>query len=417
MNRGLKHGAGRGRTRTRNRDIAKWKRLEEIEAFKAERFMEQQNYERARSISPLKKVSPCENERHSRSASPSSLETSPRLMTPKQHRDHLVDLRRTLVEVIERDENAYRASRSCSPQLSHYDDTDRMFSPRSSSYNCSPQTSPIHVRHSPHASQEHHYMPRIPISPRASPERHYSPSSSPEHQRYRTYYDSTNSLVVPDQYTLTSSPRSYSYSPARTHAQIRSDLYNGTSLSSRVTSTSPQRTQSTPRKTHFDYDGVQDRESRSNDQSNAFQDTRDLFRDMQEARMQNQQEIARAQNTLLHSARNYSGMRSRTSSNASSRRSYSCYRDYARDLIEGGQRSIHGVVSGSYELYDDSTPHVRAVVSPPSSIVSDLESLPDSVLSEQYPGRIINTDPLRTRPINSTDIKSRIRKQRRIPTT
>ncbi|XP_069119081.1 uncharacterized protein [Argopecten irradians] len=417
MNRGLKHGAGRGRTRTRNRDIAKWKRLEEIEAFKAERFMEQQNYERARSISPLKKVSPCENERHSRSASPSSLETSPRLMTPKQHRDHLVDLRRTLVEVIERDENAYRASRSCSPQLSHYDDTDRMFSPRSSSYNCSPQTSPIHVRHSPHASQEHHYMPRIPISPRASPERHYSPSSSPEHQRYRTYYDSTNSLVVPDQYTLTSSPRSYSYSPARTHAQIRSDLYNGTSLSSRVTSTSPQRTQSTPRKTHFDYDGVQDRESRSNDQSNAFQDTRDLFRDMQEARMQNQQEIARAQNTLLHSARNYSGMRSRTSSNASSRRSYSCYRDYARDLIEGGQRSIHGVVSGSYELYDDSTPHVRAVVSPPSSIVSDLESLPDSVLSEQYAGRIINTDPLRTRPINSTDIKSRIRKQRRIPTT
>ncbi|XP_033735090.1 uncharacterized protein LOC117323766 [Pecten maximus] len=425
MNRTVKHGAGRGRTRTRNKDIAKWKRLEEIEAFKAERFMEQQNYERARSISPLKKASPSENERHSRSVSPSSLETSPRLMTPKQHREHLVDLRRTLVEVTERDEHAYRASRSCSPQLSHYDDTDRILSPRSSSYNCSPQTSPVHHRYSSHASPEHRYMPRTSMSPRASPERHYSPCSSPEHQHYRTDYGSTNSLSIPDQHILTLSPRSYSNSPARVHTQTRPDLYNGTYLTSRVTSASPQRTSSAHRRTQFDHEGIHDRESKGNDQLYVFQETRDLFRDMQEARMQNQQEITRAQNTLLHSTRNYSGMRSRTSSNASSRRSYSSYRDYARDLIEGSRRSIHGVVSGSYELYDDSTQHSRetGVISPPSSVVSDLESLPDSILSEQYASNTthsnMNTDPsfLRTRPINSKDIKSRIRKHRRVPTT
>ncbi|OWF35730.1 hypothetical protein KP79_PYT10774 [Mizuhopecten yessoensis] len=425
INCAVQPGVGRGRTLTRNKDIAKWKRLEEIEAFKTERFMEQHNYERARSISPLKKMSSFENERYSRSVSPSSTETSPRLMTAKQHRTHLVDLRRSLVEVTERDEHAYRASRSCSPQLSHYDDTDRIHSPRSSSYNCSPQTSPVHNRYSPHISPEHHYMQPTSISPRASPERHNSPCISPEHQLYRTDYGSTNSLSVPDQHTLNVSPRSYSHSPARTYTQSRPDVYNGSYLTPRVTSASPQPTAaSTPHRPRSSLEGSRDRELRGHDQLYALQETKDLFRDMQEARMRNQQEITRAQNTLLQSTRNYSNMRSRTSSNASSRRSYSSYRDYARDLIEGSQRSIHGMVSGSYELYD-TTNHGRGtgVISPPSSVVSDLESLPDSILSEQYASNAttshLNTDPsfIRTRPINSADIKSRIRKQRKIPLT
>ncbi|XP_060080344.1 uncharacterized protein LOC132559734 [Ylistrum balloti] len=425
MNRTVKQGTGRGRTRTRNKDIARWKRLEEIEAFKAERFMEQQKYERARSISPLKKASPCENERHSRSVSPSSLETSPRLMTPKQHREHLVDLRRALVEVTERDENAYRASRSCSPQLSHYDETERIYSPRSSSYNCTPQTSPVHHRYSSHASPEQHYIQRTSVSPRSSPLRHASPRHSPEHQPYRMEYGSTSSLSVPEQHVLNISVRSYSHSPSRTYTPPRSDDYSETYLTPRVASSSPHRTLARPRRTRSDHDDIPDRESRGNDQLYALQETRDLFRDMQEARMQNQQEISRAQNTLLHSTRNYSGMRSRTGSNASSRRSYSSYRDYARDLIEGSQRSIHGVVSGSYELYDDNPRHTRdtGVTSPPASIVSDLESLPDSILSEQYMNNttpsFYNTDPsfLRSRPINSADIKSRLRRQRKVPST
>lgn len=136
-----KQGTGRGRTKGRKRDVLKMRRNAEIEAFKVERMLELQNYQRSRTLHNLNNsVHESLPDRGSRSVSPtSSVHSSSQYMTPKQHKDHLVGLRKELVKHTEDKEFLSRVSRSSSPlhhrtsshpsRLLHHD----YLSPRSAS--------------------------------------------------------------------------------------------------------------------------------------------------------------------------------------------------------------------------------------------------------------------------------------------
>jgi hypothetical protein len=129
LNKGRGRGrpAVRGRPRFRRGDIINQQRQAEIDAFKLERLREQQDYSRAsrhgtplkgntplRGNTPLHGNSPVVTPRseHSRSASPSY---SPGYMNPREHKAHLVDLRRQLIKDVVEEE--IRHSRSCSPSF------------------------------------------------------------------------------------------------------------------------------------------------------------------------------------------------------------------------------------------------------------------------------------------------------------
>lgn len=91
------------------------------------------------------------------------------------------------------------------------------------------------------------------------------------------------------------------------------------------------------------------------------------------------------------------------------RRSYSSYKDYATDILQSSRQSL-GNVSGTYELYDTS-PIRYGTQSQNSSFMSeDLESLADSVQSENihtYSQGYENKFKT-TRPVRSTDLKSKV---------
>lgn len=79
------------------------------------------------------------------------------------------------------------------------------------------------------------------------------------------------------------------------------------------------------------------------------------------------------------------------------RRPYSSYSDYASDLLDASHRSMSGTLSGSYELYDAEVSGLTSRYRPqsPASVISDIEGF----------------DPLRTRPIQSRDIKAKLKRR------
>ncbi|XP_076464871.1 uncharacterized protein LOC143296707 isoform X2 [Babylonia areolata] len=118
--RRTQHGT-RGRRVARTRDVIAMKRRAEIEAFKQERRREQDWYNRHRTISP--DISDCNSD------AGSSRAFAPRFMTPRQHKEHLVRLRRSVVAASTEELNRLRRlsqSSSISPS------PDRSFSPVSS---------------------------------------------------------------------------------------------------------------------------------------------------------------------------------------------------------------------------------------------------------------------------------------------
>ena len=128
-------GKGRGRPIGRNRDLFRLKRQTEIEAFKVERKLEQQNFNTVKSIHRLS-PSLDETERKTRSASPRTrgsfyLHT----MSPSEHAAYLLKLRKQVVKATEQDELRHRISRSCSPYIGNRLDMEYspLPSPRSSS--------------------------------------------------------------------------------------------------------------------------------------------------------------------------------------------------------------------------------------------------------------------------------------------
>ncbi|XP_064603276.1 uncharacterized protein LOC135468784 [Liolophura sinensis] len=101
-------GRGRGRTRTRNSDITQMRRKAEIEAFKLERMREQNEFGRTRSLSPYKHSQvKCSPNTTYQSAdlelAAASSETS-LIMSPRDHKDYLVTLRKQLVRAVAEDE-------------------------------------------------------------------------------------------------------------------------------------------------------------------------------------------------------------------------------------------------------------------------------------------------------------------------
>ncbi|GFO32292.1 kinesin-like protein kif16b [Plakobranchus ocellatus] len=96
----------RGRRRTRGRDLRAMKRRAEIEAFKLERLREQCRYERELSKSRRRHLSQGSSSLDDTSASSSFLQvdrdtsftSSRRRLTPSQRKDHLVSLRRQIVQ-------------------------------------------------------------------------------------------------------------------------------------------------------------------------------------------------------------------------------------------------------------------------------------------------------------------------------
>ncbi|KAJ8309143.1 hypothetical protein KUTeg_014017 [Tegillarca granosa] len=115
-----RRGTGRGRTIGRNRDLFRLRRNAEIEVFKAERSIEQLKHRQEKTVNPWKNISASIHDRFDRSSrdvSPSSTSSTPRTMTPKQHRDHLIELRRQLVKATKDEDFRQRSCRSSSPVL------------------------------------------------------------------------------------------------------------------------------------------------------------------------------------------------------------------------------------------------------------------------------------------------------------
>ncbi|XP_067682675.1 uncharacterized protein [Haliotis asinina] len=112
---------GRGRRKARNSDILKMKRRAEIESFKLERLREQEMHQRTRSYSPLKEYVPetTGRGRSSPGSEQSSQEFTPKYMTPKQRKKHLINLRKKIVAESE-DELHHLRSRSVSPISDYY---------------------------------------------------------------------------------------------------------------------------------------------------------------------------------------------------------------------------------------------------------------------------------------------------------
>lgn len=113
----------------RTRDVIAMQRRAEIEAFKQERQREQALFDRHRNFSPG------QSDLSSSSTSQNSVDLgqvfAPRFMTPRQHKDHLVRLRRSLVAASTEELNKLR-ERSRSSSISPSPSPDRSISPASS---------------------------------------------------------------------------------------------------------------------------------------------------------------------------------------------------------------------------------------------------------------------------------------------
>ncbi|KAK7487108.1 hypothetical protein BaRGS_00021603, partial [Batillaria attramentaria] len=182
--RRLQNGT-RGRRMARTRDIIALKRRAEIEAFKLERHREQVLFDRKRNFSPASST-----DHHPDSLSESGLEPhqmfDPRFMTPKQHKEHLVKLRRSLVAASTEELNELRHRSASSGSYSP--SPDRSMSPASSYSNLyqfrdsslgpslSPERLPAAFRVAHHAGSATHSTPlKIP--------RLVVPHSDPSHSR------------------------------------------------------------------------------------------------------------------------------------------------------------------------------------------------------------------------------------------
>ena len=102
-------------SRSRNKELNKWRRKAEVDAFKLERERENLNFQRTRSMSPRRRdssdfVSPA-------SSRDSSLndESSSRLTSPKQMNKHLIGMRKKLLAVSKKEEEAAKLHYSHSP--------------------------------------------------------------------------------------------------------------------------------------------------------------------------------------------------------------------------------------------------------------------------------------------------------------
>ena len=122
------HTGARGRRMARTRDVIAMQRRAQIEAFKEERRREQALFEQCRNMSP----------EHSDMSSMMPQDTAepgqafdPRFMTPKEHKEHLVRLRRSVVAASSEELNELR-SRSRSSSFSRSPTPDRSVSPASS---------------------------------------------------------------------------------------------------------------------------------------------------------------------------------------------------------------------------------------------------------------------------------------------
>ena len=116
----------RGRRMARTRDVIAMQRRAEIEAFKQERRREQALFDRHRNVSPGLSDLSSGTSHDSGDLTPVF---APRFMTPRQHKDHLVRLRRSLVAASTEELNKLRErSRSSSVSPS----PDRSVSPASS---------------------------------------------------------------------------------------------------------------------------------------------------------------------------------------------------------------------------------------------------------------------------------------------
>jgi hypothetical protein len=301
-----KQGTGRGRTKGRNQDFLRMKRNAEIEAFKVERMLELQNYQRSKTLHTLNNSfheSP--PERSSRSASPtSSVHSSSQYMTPKQHRDHLVHLRKELVKHTENPEYLDRVSRSSSPSLHHR--TTSHPSPRLHHDYLSPRSLSTHDQlhdldsyrhdyysmHSPrdsvHSSRPYNNSRQLAFSPRIAF------SVADELPSSVDYGCST--YLVPPQSRDRDSPRSISSDPR----PPSNTLYSPTQLSTGSISPEPRF------QPLCDQSLDHPAESRNYYSGN---ESRQLLHEIEQIRLKNRAEIRRAQHILDSYSRKKSNVR------------------------------------------------------------------------------------------------------------
>ncbi|KAK3608655.1 hypothetical protein CHS0354_042670 [Potamilus streckersoni] len=105
-------GIGRGRPIGRNRDFFRVKRQAEIEAFKLERMREEHDYLRSKSSTPVRdqspQVTPRQESPRNYSSGPFNFRSC--FMSPRQRKEHLINLRRQLVHLVESDDAQNRSS-------------------------------------------------------------------------------------------------------------------------------------------------------------------------------------------------------------------------------------------------------------------------------------------------------------------
>lgn len=167
-------GAGRGRTLFRRSDFLNQQRQAQIEAFKLERMREQQDYEKSHHGTPSKTGTPHKGNTplfgnspvvtprsdRSRDSSPSY---SPGYMTPREHRAHLIDLRRQLINNVVEEEQQH--SRSCSPQLLRSPQASTKHKGAHRSPQRSPQCHhPVPARHRTPSDQSLGFSPQVSVS-------------------------------------------------------------------------------------------------------------------------------------------------------------------------------------------------------------------------------------------------------------
>ncbi|ESP02923.1 hypothetical protein LOTGIDRAFT_230410 [Lottia gigantea] len=383
---------GRGRRRSRTTDLIQLKRNSQIEAFKLERQLEQERYEKTK-LSNSRQTSPA-------SPATSSSSFEPGYLTPRQRIDHLVGLRRNIVESSEEELSELRR-RSVSPRYS-----DRSYSPDFYSL--------------------------------------YSPSPSPRsmslgNNPYGNIVDPFPSLYSPD-VSFSGSTRVSPTPGFQTGSSSR--------LAPTIRTPTSSNTQSTD---HLAYISLPYQDYMANQL-----DPSKLLQESAAVRSRNLQEISRA-HLFLHQSRHLADVPLRTSSpvvrhpaevreyspqspnhgitkmdidkdieqlrtiqktslygNPSSVRcaspmgsdvsSASSYAAYAKDILARSERSVHSPRSKLNSTYSGMTRTFPPRPSTPSSIYSaDLESLTDSTTSSSL---------VTTRPVNARDIKARIARRK-----
>ncbi|XP_071162828.1 uncharacterized protein [Mytilus edulis] len=429
----IKSGKGRGRPVGRKRDLHRMMRQTEIEAFQAERKMEQQNFNTVKSIN---RISPAfdEIDRKFNSASPRNRDRiNIHTMSPSEHAAYLIKLRKQVVKATEQEDVRHRISRSCSPYVGQRYDGDHtpLASPRSySAYSSETLTSSPHISISVTEPVENGIGSYTTSQRRYSTDT-YSSTSQRSYSADANYYSSlrqqTYTTDSPSRrsgsmtYTTDSPSRrsgSYSRTPPQynrfsspDYSRSMSPQYNRSSSPHLNRSVSPQYNLRTDViSPHHSYelspqynlrtDVISPHHSYEQEALSesvySVNETQELLREIQEARERNQVEISRAEETL-NSHRN-------GTSSSTYNRPYSSYTNSACDSLNTTN------LSGSYELYDERS---NITMSRSSSCRSlDSDSVHGNYLSPRYEQEVMHT-----RPISSSDIKTRILRHRRLPRT